>query len=349
MRSVIHTAIRRGAVAALLLSVAACGRDEATAPITPVAGTATVDASKGWAFLSLESGSVVTPADPLRSTEWDIAFNGTNVRLNGGEGGAAGVTGYCLCQNSAAAPSSEQVLAMTPQSELADFDAVTASALPGASSFTGDVLVPAVQEWHTGSGATATVSDAVWLVRLRDSLAYSKLRVVSLQGPTAATPGRVTLEFATQPSTTAPLGATRILAVDVPATGTVRVDLVDGVTTTSSTAWDLEFAGWTLRVNGGASGRGKVGVYAVDTPFAEITDAYAGDPRAYSRTDAYAGVFADSPWYRYNLRGDHGVSPIFDVYLVRRGDRVYKVQVIDYYGPAGEPRQISVRYEQIAG
>ena len=348
MRSLTPAAIRRGAIAAILLSAAACGRDEITAPTEPASGTLTVDASRGWAYLSLESGTLVTPADPLRSTEWDIAFNGTSVRLNGGEGGAAGVTGYCLCQNSAANPTPEQVRALTAEAELADLEAVTASSIPPESAFAGDRLVPAIAGWYTGSGAAAVAADAAWLVRLRDSLSFAKLRVASLENPTAATPGRVTLELATQPSTTAPIGATRTLTVDVPATGTVRVDLTGGGPTTSTTEWDLEFEGWTLRVNGGASGRGKVAVYETDTPFAEITDAYAGDPRAYSRTDTYAGVFAEKPWYDYDMT-DHTISPTFDVYLVRRGDRVYKLQLIDYYGPAGEMRHVSIRYEQIAG
>ncbi len=344
----IHTAIRRGVAAALVLSVAACGRDEATAPETPAAGTVTVDASRGWAFLSLQTGEIVTPADPLRSTGWDIAFNGTSVRLNGGEGGAAGVTGFCLCQNSATNPAPAQIKALTAASELPDFEVVGASSIPAAGAFTGDHLEPAIADWHTGSGAAATPSGDAWLVRLRDSVAYAKLRIAGIQGPTAATPGRVTLEFATQASTTAPLGATRTLAVDVPASGAVRVDLVDGATTTSPTAWDLEFEGWTLRVNGGASGRGKVAVYEIDTPFDQVTDAYAGDPRAYSRTDAYAGIFAAEPWYYYDFT-DHTIWPVYDVYLVRRGDRVYKLQLTDYYGPAGEMRHVSLRYEQIAG
>ena len=65
--------------------------------------------------------------------------------------------------------------------------------------------------------------------------------------------------------------------------------------------------------------------------------------------DRYAGVFVTRPWYSYNVLGDHRVSPNFNVYLVKRGEAVYKVQLVDYYGPAGETRRITVRYEQIAG
>jgi hypothetical protein len=337
---------RRGAVAALLLTAVACGRDEATAPVEPVAGTVTIDASKGWAYLSLDEGAVVTLADPLRSTEWDLAFNASSVMLNGGQAGPGGVTGFCLCQNSATNPTTEQILAMTAESELGDFEAV--SGAPAGATWTADALTPALTGWHTGTGAAATAAaDEAFLVRLRDSLSYAKLRVAALQAPTAASPGRVTLEFATQAGTTGPVGAVRTLSVDVPATGVVRVDLAAGAPTASAADWDLQLEGWTIRVNGGASGTGKAAVATTTTPFAEITNAFVGEARAY-RTDTYAGVFGEHPWHRYNLLGDHRISPVFDVYLVRRGSSLYKVQVLDYYGPAGETRRITLRYEQIA-
>jgi hypothetical protein len=247
-----------------------------------------------------------------------------------------------------AAGASEQVLAMTRDSELGDFTAVAAAQIPGAASFQTEALTPALAGWHTGSGAGATAAAGrSWLVRLHDETRFAKLRVASLTAPTAATPGRVTLEYAVQPSATAPFGEVRTLAVDVPATGSVRVDLGGGATTTSATAWDLRWDGWTVRTNGGVSGAGKAGVATTTDAFAAITTA-AVDARAYA-TDRYAGVFATQPWYEYNILGDHRISPNFNVYLVKRGDAVYKVQLVDYYGPAGETRRITVRYEQIAG
>lgn len=338
--------VARLAAVALLLGTAACGRDEITAPTEPVSGTVTVNASAGWAYLSLHEGAVVTPADPLASTEWDLAFNASSVMLNGGQAGPGGVTGYCLCQNSAANPTTEQILAMTAAGELADFDAVGSGSAPAAAAFVADALTPALTGWYTGTGAAATAADEAFLVRLRDSLTYAKVRVAEIEGATAASPGRVTLEFATQAGTTGALGAVRTLEVTVPAAGAVRVDLAAGAVATG-TAWDLQLDGWTIRVNGGASGPGKAGVATTTTSFAEIADAFAGDARAY-RTDTYAGVFGQHPWHRYNLLGDHRITPVFDVYLIRRGSALYKVQVLDYYGPAGETRRITLRYEQLA-
>jgi hypothetical protein len=334
----------------LLLAVAAaCSRDELTAPtLPPVAGAVTVDASAGWAYLSLGQQGAVAVVDPAASTAWDVAFNATTVTLNGGAAGPGGVVGYCLCQNSAAQPTTQQILALTAASELADFETVSAAQIPAASAFVADRLVPALTGWHVGTGAGATAAaDAAWLLRLRDGTALAKLRVVSLAQATATTPGRVTLEYAVQPSAAAALGAVRTLVVDVPATGAARVDLLGGGVTTSATAWDLRFEGWTLRLNGGVSGSGTAAATPATVPFAALASAVT-EARAY-KTDAHTGVFATNPWYRYNLRGDHVMSPTFDVYLVKRGDVVYKVQLTDYYGPAGEPRRISLRYERIAG
>ncbi|HEU4630244.1 MAG TPA: HmuY family protein [Gemmatimonadaceae bacterium] len=186
----------------LVLALAACARDEITAPQPAATGSLTVDASAGWVYLSLGDQHTVVLVDPASSAAWDIGFNTTQVAINGGTAGPGGVTAFCLCQNSATDPSPEEILAMTPASELADFESVTAASVPDDATFSAD------------------------------------------------------------PET---------------------------------------------------------------------------------------GAFAVHPWYRYNLAGDHVVSPTFDVYLLRRGDVVYKVQLTGYYGPAGQPRHITVRYARIAG
>ncbi len=93
---------------------------------------------------------------------------------------------------------------------------------------------------------------------------------------------------------------------------------------------------------------GTGGVSAVvdqSTPFAQITAAYASfAPAVAYRADSYGGVFASAPWYRYNITGtDNQIWPTFNVYLVRRGDAVYKVQITGYYNATGTPRQITIR------
>src|SRR5687768_13168094 len=123
---------RRSALTAVLLLAlaAACDRAETTAPAPAADGTVMLNASGRWAYLSLAQGVEVAPADPLTSTAWDVAFNGTTVMLNGGQAGPGGVTGWCLCQNSAPGLTSAQVLALTADGEAADFDVVGSTAIP---------------------------------------------------------------------------------------------------------------------------------------------------------------------------------------------------------------------------
>lgn len=330
--------------AALALATAACVTDDVAGPgDVATSGTFTVDASSSWRYVSLSDSALVTLAGAAaESGAWDIAFNATNVTLNGGEAGPGGVEAACICQNLAA--TNDEVLAMTAESELADFEAVTS--VPGGLDWMTDALTPAITEWFTGTGAAATaVTDKAWLVRLNDGQSYAVVRVAALGGPTASNAGIVLLEFAVQANAEAALGEPQALLVDLTTPGAKYVDLAAGTTTTSATDWDLRLEGFTIRINGGVSGPGQAGAAVSATPFATTTTAVT-QANAY-RTDVYAGVFGTSRYYRYNLAGDHRISPTFDVYLLRRGNAVYKLQVIGYYSETGTARHITFRWQRI--
>ena len=337
--------VLRAALAAVLVTLgAACSSDDVTAPPVPAEGSFTVNASQSWIYVSLADSALVSPTPAAnQSAAWDIAFFATNVTLNGGQAGPGGVTGFCICQNAAA--TNDQILAMTPESEQADFDAVTA--VPVGATFTGDVLTPAITGWFTGTGASATAdASRTFLVRLSDSLSYAKVHVTALSGASATSPGQVTLEYAVQASPTAAPGPTQTLTVDV-SSGARSIDLNSGTISTSATDWDLRLDGFNLLVNGGISGAGKGGAAVATGSFASITTAKIQD-QAY-QIDRYAGVFGTSRFYRYNIAGDNRISPTFDVYLIKRGTAVYKLQILDYYNATNQPRHVSFRYEQIAG
>jgi hypothetical protein len=337
---------RRSLLPSLIATVAlaACGSDEIQGPPDPVEGTLTVDASQGWAFASLADEGVVTVTDPASSESWDIGFNATSVMLNGGAAGPGGVEAFCVCQNAGA--TDEQVLAMTADAEQADFDAVTA--VPSGAQFEADRLVPAIDGWVTGTGAAAQpAANKAWLVRLSDETSFAKVRVTGLASATVSGIGEVTLEYAVQPSADAPFGETRTVTLTTLDGGAATADLNTGTTGQAAGAadWDIRLQGSALRLNGGVSGGAKAAATPATEAFEAITTASV-DARAY-KGDAFAGVLAESPWYRYNLTGDHKIHPTYDVYLVRRGDDVYKVQLVNYYGPAGETRRISFRYAKL--
>jgi hypothetical protein len=329
----------------LLLAFAGCVTDGVTRPVEVESeGTITVDASSSWRYVSLADSAVVTPTPSAQqSGAWDIAFNGTSVTLNGGAAGPGGVEAACICQNASA--TNDEVLLMTAASELADFEAVTS--VPAGLTWMTDQLTPAIAGWYEGTGAAATAAtDQSWLVRLADGVGYASLRVAAIAGPSASNAGTITLEYALQATAASALGAPQTLEVDLTTPGAKLVDLAAGSVSTTSATWDLRVEGFTIRTNGGISGPGQAGAAVSTTPF-ETTTTAVTQPNAY-RTDVYAGIFGSSRYYRYNAAGDHRISPTFDVYLLRRADAVYKLQVIGYYSETGAPRHVTMRWQRIA-
>lgn len=314
----------------------------------------TVDASEGWVFVALgDEASEVQVADPTASTEWDVAFFATAVMLNGGGAGPGGVDGTCLCLN--ADLSSANLVALTDDAGLDAFEAVTSADVPtDEEAWEGDVLDPAIHGWYSYDFRTHTVNanpDRVFKVRTAGGTSFAKLHVTAITGATQQQAGTVTLAFATQPAAGQPFGETVTLDVDLSG-GAVAVDLDAGaIVDTGAVGWDLQLSGYDIRVNGGVSGNGEAGAVVVEEAFETIED--AGDMTAgHYRGDAYGGVFAASDagrrWYRYNLEGNHQIWPTYNVYLVRSGDEVYKVQLVGYYDPdTGDSRHITFRYGRL--
>ena len=337
---------------ALALALAACGDDDGTSPRreTPDGlAEIRIDASQGWAYIALgDEARKVTVTDPATSTEWDMAFYATSVMLNGGDAGPGGVVAYCVCAN--ANLTDAQVGALKPEDGLAAFEAVTAEDIPSdPDAWETDALVPALQGWYRYDFSTHTVSpnpDRVWKLRAADGQAYAKLHVIGIEGATQAVMGRVTIEYAVQPTKGATMGEAKTATVEVSPGARVYFSLTRGAVSDASD-WDLLFEGWTIRLNGGASGSGAAGAVVVDEPFDGITD--ASDMGTLYRGDTYGGAFVAHPWYRYNITGsDHQIWPTYDVYLVKRGSEVYKVQLISYYEPTtARSRHVTMRYQRL--
>lgn len=302
----------------------------------------TVDARTGWVYVSLSDSAVVQPSNPTASSDWDIAFNATSVMLNGGQAGPGGVTGACICQNAGA--TSNEILAMTPDSELEAFEDL--AAVPGGTVFISEELQPAIDGWRSGPGPSATaIPDAVFLVRLADSTSFAKLHVTEIANATLSTAGVVTLEYAVQADSNSAFGAVQTVDVDL-TNGAQQVDLNTGTVGDAIAGWDLELDGFTITLNGGASGTGDAAAAAATEAFDDVTTAVTFGS-AY-RTDTFSGIFGEEPWYRYNLAGDNRISPTFDVYLVRRGSATYALQIINYYNATDQARHVTFRYRRIA-
>lgn len=92
--------------------------------------------------------------------------------------------------------------------------------------------------------------------------------------------------------------------------------------------WDLAFQGWDLFTNGGASGSGKGAAFG-PLPFSYFWAASDPEDVPFLIEDKAAGAFRD--WYFYDGQW-HALYSRFHAYGVKSGERLFKVQLLGYYG-----------------
>jgi hypothetical protein len=109
--------------------------------------------------------------------------------------------------------------------------------------------------------------------------------------------------------------------------------------------WDLAFEGFDIFTNSGVSGGGKGAAFG---PLDAVT--FVGDtaPQVpFLTIDKSGGAFLD--WYAYEGES-HALWSRYHVYGVRDGERLWKVQVLSYYGErdgATIPALYKIRYAEV--
>lgn len=339
-------------LAGALFATVAC-EDDATAPLDEFEeGTLTVDASSPVlsTYVSLaDGGSVVTPADPSSSTEWDLAIRRFGVRLNGGVAGPGDVAGYGLGNNSAL--TDVQVTALTEADGDAAFAAVTEADIPAASAFEEDGLLPdpgaSWFRFDPQAGNLVANPGAAWKVQ-ESGGGYAVFRVAELVMAGQA-PSSVTVEHRHQDAGGS-LGSISSTTLDLSG-GPAYAALSDGSQHDVGTCdWDIGFTPQlSLEVNA-SCGAGTFPLDAAED-FTALTDAgdapeYGGFLAALSgafpaTVDDASGVF----WY--NIEGNNRLWPTFNVFIVRTGSAFYKVQVTSYYDQTGQSGFPTIRFQQL--
>lgn len=140
--------------------------------------------------------------------------------------------------------------------------------------------------------------------------------------------------------------AIKTLEIDVPASGRAFIELatpaaasVDG-DGSASTAWDMAFEGYSVYTNGGLSGPGEAGALGPYAP--EIFDTGIDPGSPILTRDAIGGAFL--LWYGYDYTNPaHALYSRYHVFGVRDGERLWKVQVLSYYGEV-EGAPVSAMY-----
>jgi hypothetical protein len=118
-----------------------------------------------------------------------------------------------------------------------------------------------------------------------------------------------------------------------------------GGDTAMSMDWDLAFDGYDVFTNGGVSGMGKGASFG---PLDATEYRYDRVPVVpFLLPDKTGGAFLD--WYGYE-QGSHALYSRFHVVGVKDGERLWKVQVLGYYGErdgATIPSLYKIRYAEL--
>ncbi|HEY4132427.1 MAG TPA: HmuY family protein [Gemmatimonadaceae bacterium] len=346
-------------VAAVSIVLAACSSSDNGSGITDPGSNFTtiqLNSTTSTAYLSLGStASVVTVGDATTSTAWDLAFTPSpDVTVNGGASGPGSVKAYCLCANSKLTLAQVEALSATSGTEA--FGAVTTTSVPTDSLFQADAASYAITGWYNYDATTHGVSAAsnVWGIRLATTNGgYAKFHVTSIPSPTQSTAGPVTIQWAVQATSSGALGADKSATIDLSSGTKVYVNLTAGTTSnSSSTPWDIAMQGYTIFVNVAAN-VGAVSLvpstfYASYAAITQIPVGASGIPSTAFGTDGAGGAFLAAQPYRYDPTS-HQVYPTYDVYLVKKGSTVYKVQIASYYNTGGTFGYVTVRYAKLSG
>lgn len=135
-------------------------------PIGPEAMTFTIDATnrEAWAYFSFATGDIVEVEDAANSEEWDIGFQRTQIKLNGGVSG----------------PGMGSVVMLTETT----LEAVTVAPADGYLADTEDTLgiVPQSEKgWYIYTGPPAhwilPLEDRVFVVKAADGT-FAKIRFI---------------------------------------------------------------------------------------------------------------------------------------------------------------------------
>lgn len=300
----------------------------------------------------------LTEAEAAANSDWDIAFRRTKVYLN--SKAATPVKAFATGNNAdffdaGKQPIKEKFINATAEGELADFTAVTATAIPAAASFTTDkeesVIGGKFYNYNMTTHVVTAAADKSFIVFSDGN--YTKIRAKALT-TAGRTMSSITLGISFQDIAR---GDTTFLAeVDrtfdaVACTGNIYIDLDTQTKVNETDPWDIYFPCVTVGADTGASFELNIAADAGAIP--DGTPSYTGIDKT---THNFLGfqpnistvLFFDAfPWYQYNLEGTHLLYSQYQVYLVKTATATYKLQITSYYNETGASGNYSFRFQSL--
>ena len=311
---------------AFVLSVNTIDAEETTV-IDATAGGARATEPHDYTYFSFADNDVVpiTDVEAKTSLDWHIAFKRYDVVLNGGVSGPGNVRGYNI-HGSYEEPLENEV-----------FSDVTIIDMPEDESFVLDSSAEALDQWYSYDVVTHLISasgNAYELITADGQ--YAKWVVDTIEGYGRADAGTIDFRWVVGENLSV---ESQSASVDVSEGREVYFNLRTGQEVSpndpqDSLDWDLYFSGYSIKLNGGASGSGEAAALSAYESGMSFEDIVAPIGAGY-RSDQVSSVFSN--WYNYNMT-THTLSTKNHTYLINTGQQTYKMQLLDYYKPVeGSP------------
>jgi hypothetical protein len=159
-------------------------------------GTTSGDPSTPAECIDLGTGTrtMLTAADARASSAWHLCFRRQDIFVNGGEGGPRGVLAADFEADKIGTEKLVDVVQLTPESELARFDAVNAASFQG-HTLRGDGVVSAFTGlWIERGKVPVAPRNAAWLVVGADGKKRYLVGFARFEGATAESPGTIVMK-----------------------------------------------------------------------------------------------------------------------------------------------------------
>jgi hypothetical protein len=180
----------------IIFLIAGCTKEETKAPIEVQTFEVDATSTTAWKYFSFEKNDTVEIADPLLSTDWDLAFQRYRIRTNGGKSGS----GMGKAANSYA-KGQEGFDALKFVSDTATFMADDTMQIAVVQGYATYIVNPRLYTWFTlefaTQGTQIVPSDFIYIVET----AKGKFAKVWFKSYYSATnnSGFVTFQYKYQP------------------------------------------------------------------------------------------------------------------------------------------------------
>jgi len=297
--------------------------------------TDTLDATAydHYLYFNLVTRQVVdiSDAEATTSSDWHIAFERVNGKLNGGASGPLAVKAIDLAD--------------IGHPDSVSFDRVDAVPTVADDQWEQDQINLVFSPWYSYDPVqhVLTPNHYLFVMKTADGK-YAKAVVDSLIDPSMPpNMGTIVLKYVYQPDGGANLsGAAQYARLDG-SSGSVFFSFAAGGAVTvadpaTSTAWDIWFDAYDAKTNGGISGPGMAAVYPMfqeSNDFDALTTAPTGTGGGAYFSDNIQSVFGaptvdGSQWYNY-IQTSHEVVSKKHIYILSLPNNVHFALMIENY------------------